>query len=190
MNNENSKPPGRRERILIAAVKLLLEVGLTAATTRAVTKRAGVGTGLLNHYYRWPDLRAAAWTEIFKGVAHDQFPNNGDPAVVLERYFADAFTPDARGYWQLWIEATEIARTDPVMHKALTAVQADMQAGLTHVLKAGVSQGLWKISDTAATALRLGALYDGLVALLLMNSTLAPESAEAHLRKAFALEIT
>ena len=52
-----------------AAVGVLLEVGLKAATTRAVTTRAGVGRGLLNHYYRWPELRAKAWAEIFAQVS-------------------------------------------------------------------------------------------------------------------------
>ncbi|XOT96462.1 helix-turn-helix domain-containing protein, partial [Alcaligenes pakistanensis] len=53
-------------RIRQAAVEILLEVGVRAATTRMVTERAGVGRGLLNHYFRWSELRAQAWGEIFE----------------------------------------------------------------------------------------------------------------------------
>lgn len=188
MTDEKPNPPGRRERILIAAVKLLLEVGLSAATTRGVTERAGVGTGLLNHYYRWPELRAAAWSEIFKDVAQDQFPEDQDPTQVLERYFAEAFLPEARAYWQLWVEATDIARSDDAMQKAVTDMQAQMQAGLNQTLKKGVDRGNWQLADPKATALRLGALYDGLAGQLLAGTGLDAPAAESHLRKAFELE--
>jgi AcrR family transcriptional regulator len=54
---EDRQTPDRRTQILHATVDLLLENGLAATKTRAVTERSGVGTGLLNHYFRWNDLR-------------------------------------------------------------------------------------------------------------------------------------
>ena len=74
-------PPAtdRQSRLVEATIELLLEGGLRAVTTRAVTQRAGVGTGLLNHYFRWPELRALAWAQIFEAVARDQFAQADDP---------------------------------------------------------------------------------------------------------------
>lgn len=178
-----------RDLILRAAVDVLLENGLRSATTRAVTERAGVGTGLLNHYFRWPELRAAAWKAIFDEVAAAQFASNIDPRVALDRYFATAFEPDARQYWQLWIEASDLSATDEPMAAALREVQARLHDGLAATLRAGSRRGLWELTDPGATALRLGALYDGLAALLISKArSLDACDAERHLRAAFDLE--
>ncbi|PWE30763.1 TetR/AcrR family transcriptional regulator [Pararhodobacter marinus] len=184
-------PPAtdRQSRLVEATIELLLEGGLRAVTTRAVTQRAGVGTGLLNHYFRWPELRALAWAQIFEAVARDQFAQADDPEAALERYFATAFTPDARRFWHLWLEATELAASDDFMQAAFRKASAQARTGLADLLAAGAAQGVWRLADPQATALRLGALYDGLAGLLLSPAQiLDADQAEAHLRKAFALE--
>lgn len=184
-----AKKEAGREAILRAAVEVLLAVGLHAATTRAVTEQAGVGTGLLNHYFRWPELRAAAWNEIFTEVSNAQFPTEAKPQAAIEHYFATAFAADASRYWQLWIEASELAAGDPAMADALHTVQARLHDGLAAVLRAGGKAGCWQLRDPDATALRLGALYDGLAALLIARTPrLDSGKAERHLRTAFELE--
>ncbi|MBA4723443.1 TetR family transcriptional regulator [Alloalcanivorax xenomutans] len=179
----------RQATLIDATIEVLVESGLTAATTRAVTQRAGVGTGLLNHYFRWPELRAAAWQALFEEVAKDQFEQEQTPQIVMERYFREAFVEAARPYWRLWIEATELAASDKPMRNALKSIQARMQDGLARVLSDGCESGSWRLPDPEASALRLGALYDGLAGLLISGiSPVSPDSAEKHLRKAFALE--
>lgn len=178
-----------RDLILRAAVEVLLAAGLRGATTRAVTERAMVGTGLLNHYFRWPELRAAAWKAIFDEVATTQFAAADDPAVALDHYFSTAFEPAARQYWQLWIEASDLAATDQAMAGALGEVHAHLHDGLVTTLGAGCDKGLWRLADPEATALRLGALYDGLAGLLISKArNLDPGDAEQHLRASFELE--
>ena len=179
----------RQKRILEATVELLLEVGLRAATTRAVTQKAGVGTGLLNHYFRWPELRALAWAQIFETVVQDQFAHQADPQAVLERYFATAFTPDAKQFWHLWIEAAEFAATDEFMKAAFRQASKLAHKRLYEVLVAGQERGSWKLADPGGTALRLSAIYDGLAGMLLSPAQdLDAAQAEAHLRRAFELE--
>ena len=183
------KGPERRKRIVESAVEVILEVGLRAATTRAVTEKAGVGTGLLNHYFRWPELRALAWTQIFAAVAEDQFDTGDDPAAALEHYFSTAFAPQARRFWHLWLEASELAASDDDMKVAFRAVSERERGILEAVLAAGVARRCWSLPDPEATALRLGALYDGLAGRLLSPAdNLDAKTAEAHLRHAFALE--
>lgn len=179
----------RQKRIVEATIELLLEVGLRAATTRAVTQKAGVGTGLLNHYFRWPELRALAWAQIFEAVAADQFAQVTDPQLALERYFAAAFTADAKQFWHLWIEAAELAASDDSMRAAFHEASKRARKGLHGVLVAGVEQGSWKLEDPDGTALRLSAIYDGLAGMLLSPvADMDAAQAETHFRKAFELE--
>lgn len=181
--------PSRRDQLIEATVALVMEVGLRAAKTRAVTERAGVGTGLLNHYFRWPDLRALAWRTLFEAVTEDQFARSGDPGADLERYFSTAFTEGARRFWRLWIEAAELAASDPVMRAAFSKVNAQSRQGLRELLRAGCEQNLWHLPDPEGTAIRLGAIYDGLAGMLMSpGEEMDPVQAEAHLRKAFEQE--
>lgn len=184
-----SKALERQAQLIDALIEVMLEVGLVAATTRAVARRADVGAGLINHYFRWPELRAVAWKTLFEAVARDQFPPDMLPEQALERYFAGAFAATARPYWKLWIEATELATADAAMAAALREAQAQMQAGMAALLRAGCTSQAWQLPDPAASALRLGALYDGLAGMLISGAGLAgPKEAERHLRRAFELE--
>jgi AcrR family transcriptional regulator len=179
----------RQDRIVQATIALLLEVGLRAATTRAVTVKAGVGTGLLNHYFRWTTLRALAWGRIFDAVAQDQFPPELEPQVAIERYFTTAFSPDAHRFWHLWSEGTELAVSDDAMRAALDTARSRLSEGLLGVLAAGCRSHRWQLPDPHGTAIRLGALYDGLAGLLLSpTATMTAEQAGMHLRTAFGLE--
>lgn len=189
MPDDTQPMTDRQKRIIEATVELLLEVGLHAATTRAVTQKAGVGTGLLNHYFRWPELRALAWAQIFEAAAEDQFAQATDPRAVLERYFATAFAPDAKRFWHLWIEAAEFAASDGLMKAALRQARKQAHKGLREVLVAGDERGFWKLADPDGTALRLSAIFDGLAGILLSPAQdMDAAQAEAHLRKAFELE--
>ena len=180
---------GRRQRIVAAAADVLVEAGLREATTRAVTERAGVGTGLLNHYFRWPELRAEAWAGLFATVADRLFPADAEPDERLEAYFRDAFAADAQPYWHLWSEAVDLAAGDADMARVLGEAQRRLHAGLAGALADGADAGLWRLADADATALRLEALYDGLAGLLLSGvADLDAEAAERHLRTAFRLE--
>lgn len=185
----DEKSPPRRKQLVEATVALLLEAGLRATKTRDVTERAGVGTGLLNHYFRWPELRALAWRKLFEAVIAEQFNPSGDPRADLERYFATAFTDEARRFWHLWIEATELAASDGAMRDAFSEVSAKSRHGLRDLLVEGHAQRCWHLPDPNGTATRLSALYDGLAGMLMPPAQgMHPAQAEAHLRKAFELE--
>jgi AcrR family transcriptional regulator len=180
--------PGKRERIVAATVALLLEEGLLAAQTRAVTARAGVGTGLLNHYFRWPELRAAAWSAIFAGVAKDMRRAEETPVESLDRFFTESFSDAARPFWRLWIEAESLAVLDTAMAQALASTRSDLRQSLTAILADGVAQASWTLVSPRATAIRLEAMRDGLAGLLLVaDPELDAARAETFLRDAFWL---
>ncbi|MDV2117203.1 TetR/AcrR family transcriptional regulator [Alcaligenes faecalis] len=176
-------------RIRQAAVEVLLEVGVRAATTRRVTERAGVGRGLLNHYFRWSELRADAWGEIFDYLLDQEAQGSHDPQVLMESYLNSAFEQNNRMYWFLWLDAADLAKTDAALAAVMTRVQGRMLGQLASYLRSGAEQGLWHAPDPEGTALRLSALYDGLANMLLTESTeLSSVQAEQHLRRLFFLE--
>lgn len=182
----------RRGGVLLirdAAVEVLMSVGLRAATTRMVTDQAGVGRGLLNHYFRWPDLRAAAWETILAAATSDQFPEDQPPDEAFEAYFSSAFVPEARPFWQLWSEAADLAPTDPALAAALHRTISRMLDRMTACLSRGTVLHDWQVPDPAATATRLSALHDGLAGMLLSGAPgLTMDKATAHLRHAFRAE--
>ncbi|HRO19602.1 TetR family transcriptional regulator C-terminal domain-containing protein [Alcaligenes nematophilus] len=176
-------------RIRQAAVEVLMEVGVRAATTRMVTERAGVGRGLLNHYFRWSELRAEAWGEIFDQLMEWEAAQSADPRVLMEDYLKTAFEERNRIYWFLWIDATDLAKTDAALAVVTTRVHKRMLEQLASYLSRGTEQGFWQVADALGTALRLSAMYDGLANMLLTDFTdLSPAQAEQHLRHLFFLE--
>ncbi|OYQ32341.1 hypothetical protein CHU95_16180 [Niveispirillum lacus] len=185
----DGRDKGGRERIMQATVTLLLEMGLLAVQTRAVTERAGVGTGLLNHHFRWPALRAMAWEAIFEAVVADLWHTGEDPAAALDRFIAGSFDNGARPYWTLWIQAEALSATDKVMEATLARTRTALRQRLAALLEAGNVAGTWSLPKPQATAIRLEALRDGLAGMLL-NGDPEIDAAQAthHLRHAMMLE--
>lgn len=185
----NGRDKGGRERIIQATVTLLLEMGLLAVQTRAVTERAGVGTGLLNHHFRWPELRAKAWEAIFEEVVADLWRSGEDPQGALNRFITESFDNSARPYWTLWIQAEALSATDKAMAATLARTRTALRHRFTALLEAGNAVGCWLLPRPAATAIRLEALRDGLVGMLL-NGDAEIDAAQAsqHLRHAIILE--
>lgn len=187
----NEKSQAGLHRIRQSAVEVLLEVGVRSATTRMVTDRAGVARGLLNHYYRWSELRAEAWSEIFDKMLNEQPSPPMEPDELIEAYLSSAFSDSSRIYWSLWLDAVELAKTDTALAAATGQIHNKMFLKLSEYLTSGATKGLWKITDAWATSVRLSALYDGLVGMLLIGTTdLTPVEAERHLRQLFFLETT
>ena len=179
----------RKSLIIKATAEVLLEKGLLAARTRDVTERSGVGTGLLNHYFRWSELRALAWSNIFDGLFGELDQGVGDPKATMDRFLSESFTPQADQIWQLWLEAIDLARSDGPMAQALEVAHKSQTDALTKVLEAGRLCNCWTLKDPSGTAIRLIALHDGLVGLILTSSAdMDHATAARHLRFAFVLE--
>jgi AcrR family transcriptional regulator len=179
----------RKSLIITATAEVLLEKGLLAARTRDVTERSGVGTGLLNHYFRWSELRALAWSKVFDGLFGELHQGTGDPKVTMERFLSESFTPQVDQIWQLWLEAIDLARSDDPMAQALKIAHKSQTDALTRVLEAGRISKCWTLENPSGTAVRLIALHDGLAGMILTRLTdMDHTTAARHLRFAFARE--
>lgn len=179
-----------RKALLVAATaELLFERGFSGTKTRDVTERCGVGTGLLNHYFTWAELRAQAFARIYAEVVAEQFHADVPAPDLLHRYLRTTFGADAIPFLRLWVEATEQAAADRVLATELERAQHALLAGLTGLLTRLVEEEGWNLPDPAGTALRLAATQDGLAGMLLWGFPgLDAERAEAHLRQMLDLE--
>ncbi|MCC5975278.1 MAG: TetR family transcriptional regulator C-terminal domain-containing protein [Rubellimicrobium sp.] len=180
----------RRAAILSAAADLIRENGVAAVRTRDVTARAGVGIGLLNHYFKWGELRALAaaqalWAEIDRVV-----PDAPTPDRQLDVFLARAFGEDADPLWRLWIEVTDLAMSDPDMARAAEGCAEGILNELAAILEQGAAKRLWHCPAPRAAALRILAFHDGLVGFVLTGLPRV-ERAEAaeHLNRFVALEL-
>ena len=173
-----------RKALLVAATaELLFERGFSGTKTRDVTERCGVGTGLLNHYFTWAELRAQAFAKIYAEVVAEQFHQDTPPQQLLDAYLRTTFSSRAVPYLRLWVEATELSADDRVLAAVLEQCQRAFLDGLTDLLRKLVQEQGWELPDPAATALRLSAMQDGLAGLLLWRFPgVDAKMAEAQLR--------
>ena len=178
-----SPDTGRRAAIFAAAKALIRERGLSEVRTRDVTERAGVGIGLLNHYFRWQDLRAEAAVAALQDEIEQMFPAKGAPDTTLARFVRQAFTERSAPLWRLWIEATDAALSDEVMSKALAGCALGLADRIAATLEAGTRASLWNCANPRASAMRILALHDGLAGFVLTGiPPLSRAEATAHLK--------
>ncbi|MFN4158882.1 MAG: TetR family transcriptional regulator C-terminal domain-containing protein [Gemmobacter sp.] len=182
-----------RKAILAATAALLAEQGLGATRTRDVTARAGVSTGLLNHYFTWGALRAEALGLALREGLDAVLPEVGatlpDPRRDLAALAQGAFEQGSDPLWRLWVEATEAAPADPGVAAVLAQATGDLVGRIADRLDLGVRRGLWRCADPKGAAFRLMALHDGLAGLILSGLPgLSRADASAHLAAALALE--
>jgi AcrR family transcriptional regulator len=181
----------RREALVATTAGLLLERGLAATRTRDVTDRAGVGVGLLNHYFPWAELRALALGRALGEAVARIVPHveDADPAATLDAFVAASFAEESDPLWRLWIEAVDAAMSDAAIARATEAAARALHARLAACLAAGAVAGLWRCSDPEGAALRILAAQDGFSGFVLGGvPRIDRADAEAHLRHLVDLE--
>jgi AcrR family transcriptional regulator len=183
--------PDRREALIEATADLIRAQGLATTTTRDVTARLGVGAGLLNHYFSWSDLRAAAFEHVVLDDLHRTLlGRTGDPAkVVLSDLHRDAFSFGTDPVWRCWIEAADLAAADPALAAALARCTELWRKGVFDLLQRGAAEGRWRCDDPEGASWRLIALLDGLVGLTIgPQARLARDAAASYFLTAIGYE--
>jgi TetR/AcrR family transcriptional regulator, transcriptional repressor of bet genes len=112
----------RREALITAALDLVAEGGLQAATVRAIAERAGVTPGLIRHYFLTKeDLTRAAYRHVMDRMTADNArvleTAPADPAARLAAFVAASLRPPvmdplALGLWSGFLQ---MIRKDPAM---------------------------------------------------------------------------
>lgn len=183
--------PQRRETIIAATQRVVLAKGLVAATTRDVTDDLGVGVGLLSHYFGWNELRSLAFERIARADLESSIRTRSEeqPSVVLADLIAGAFDPASDPIWRVWIEATELAASDPALSTAVGLCADLWWEGVAELFARGHVQGAWSCCDSHGASWRIIALLHGLAGLTLApGARLSRADATHHLATAIGHE--
>jgi TetR/AcrR family transcriptional repressor of bet genes len=166
----------RREDLIAAALVLVAEGGMAAATVRAIAERAGVTPGLIRHYFKSKEeLTRAAYLHLMDKMLVDSVAglNNGsdDPFQRFADFIATTVRPpvvDATtvGLWAgfLQLTRTDLAIRDVHKHTYL-AFRDELQSQITCLPRAATEAQL------RYEAIACNAVLDG----LWLEGSLLPE---------------
>lgn len=134
----------RRDQLIAAALEIIAEDGLEAATVRAIAARAGVTQGLIRHYFTSKEelTRAAYHTHMTRMTEANFAVIDGvseDPVVQLAQFVAASLRPPvmdatAVGLWSAFLQKV---RRDPEMagvHEATYLAYRDLLENLIAAL--------------------------------------------------------
>ncbi|PWV52773.1 TetR/AcrR family transcriptional regulator [Nocardiopsis sp. L17-MgMaSL7] len=183
------KHAARRASILGAAAEVFAERGYDGATTAAICKRAGVGSGTLFHYF--PDKRT-----VFLAIVTDDLAavttrleriDRTDPAraldEVLDLLTADLGDPIAPGLAAAMIQ---LAQRDPEFGATVVAKDEGTRAALAGIIGAGRGSGVFEAAvDPHRAARWIVALTDAGY-LISDNEEFDPAEDGAELRRIIA----
>ena len=185
----------RRAALLDAARQVVLERGMASTRIADIAKATNVSGGLVHYHFATKDdlmaemLRATSeveqrhLSEIIDGRASAL-----DRLDRVMRYYIPRTRTDQS--WILWIEAWAAGLRAPVIQAILYELERAWLNALERVIRDGVEAGEFTCPDPAASAVRLDALLDGLLA----RNTVHPGAISRrrlleHVRTAAAREV-
>lgn len=158
----------RREALIAAALELVAEGGIAAATVRAIADRAGVTPGLIRHYFQTKeDLTREAYRTVMDRMTAESLlvleAAPPEPKARLAAFVAASLCPPVMdpASMGLWAGFIHMVRRDPLMaevHRSTYLRYRDLLAGLIAALPGrddparlraqaiacnGVIDGLW-----------------------------------------------
>ncbi len=164
-----SPPPAddRKSAILAAALRVIIDVGLTDMTIALVAEQAGVSTALVHYHFSSKDdlILAAVVTasEADKTRQQQVVGGRGTATARLDELLCGSLPTDADDAdWLLWIEAWSKTRRDPGIREVMVDLDEHELDMITTLLSQGETAGEFRCADPAEAAARLAALRDGL----------------------------
>lgn len=130
MATQRERSEATQQRILEAAVRVLVQHGYAAASTTRIVEEAGVSRGAMLHHY--PN-KAVLMESVLQHVLqvreqafHDALQNAGgaDPVAAVIDAFWDAV--GAEEAFVPWLELTVAARTEPRLREVLGKAADDI----------------------------------------------------------------
>jgi len=159
-------PEQRRERMVDAALAVMVRKGLAATTVRDVAHEMGTSPGLVHHYFGSMDELLAT---AFERVAADGLAETRaamalarGPVAQLQAFFATYTRAEQDWAFQLWLDAWAEAGRRPVLQQVSRRLNVAWQQLLVEVVSAGVAAGVFRCADPEASGWRILSLLDGL----------------------------
>jgi len=183
--------PIRRRQLIVATLAAIHEDGLGETTLARVSARAGLSTGLVNHYFngkadlleaslRW--LAAGLRGEVVTRLAAARAPHDRVLAVIDGNLSPRQFTPEAVAAWlAFWAEVRAHPRFARIQRIIARRLESNLLHGLRRLLPAAAARH---------AASGLGALIDGLwLRCALTEGGVPPAAARALCRDYLACQI-
>jgi TetR/AcrR family transcriptional repressor of bet genes len=156
----------RREQICMAAASVIAEEGFSEATMRHIAERAGVSTGMLNHYFKnRMDMLRATLTYVSRRVQARSIDvtSKVDPGEPRLRALIHSLMPTTRETeetWKVWIAAYSASINDTELRDIMAS-----RAQLWHAILLDIVDGLAPAGRRLQlpAAWELNALLDGYV---------------------------
>ncbi|MEU8271677.1 TetR/AcrR family transcriptional regulator [Sphaerisporangium sp. NPDC049002] len=167
----------RREQILLAACRVMAEVGLRSLRIGDVAKRAGTSHGTVHYYFDTKrDLVHEAFAFNFRRSLDRRRPileAAGDPLSRL-RAFVDSYLPgddpETVLAWRVWIELWNEALREPDLRELNERVYGEWRRVVADILRDGQDRGQFRDGDAVGTANVLIGMIDGLAIQVLLGS--------------------
>jgi AcrR family transcriptional regulator len=171
-------PEVRKGEIAEAAGQVATADGLAQLTAKRVAEAVGVYPGLVNHYFRSADeLVAAGFAAATERRREQQAAKiagaTDDPVAELRMFLHDAISPEHDAAALLWLDAwRECPRRPALQREVVRQMEVDL-ADLTEILDRGIGAGQFSSGDSAAAAMRILAMIDGMFAQSAVRTALA-----------------
>lgn len=182
----------RRENILLAAMRVALDEGLSAMTVRRIASVAGVAAGQVHHHFAsTSELRALAFIRLIRVLLDTEVvPEDASWRQRLHSMLGS----DDRGferYIKLWREAQLMAMRDPEIKGAYVLTMEMWHEEAMKIIHAGQQAGEFTLSDSVeSVAWRLIALVCGLDGMHVLGlEGLDDEAFDRHIDRAIELEL-
>lgn len=183
----------RRKLIIEGALDVILAKGLAGTATRDVTRKLGVGSGLLHHYFdTWGELRAEVVRRFVSAEIEDlKATLSNAPRDTLVKQFVTWMTVDPEfRFWKLWLDAVEEARRDPQLARIVEEGHAQWHAAIVEVISRVSEKVENAQNDVSHAAWRISATVDGLMGMLVLGQKpLTPELVRQLLTEQICVEL-
>jgi len=182
----------RRENILLAAMRVALDEGLSAMTVRRIASVAGVAAGQVHHHFAsTSELRALAFIRLIRVLLDTEVVPEDDS---WRQRLHSMLGSDDRGferYIKLWREAQLMAMRDPEIKGAYVLTMEMWHEEAMKIIHAGQQAGEFTLSDSVENvAWRLIALVCGLDGMHVLGlEGLDDEAFDRHIDRAIELEL-
>lgn len=157
----------RKSSILAAALRVIIDVGLTDMTIALVAEQAGVSTALVHYHFSSKDdlILAAvlAASTVDKARQQQVAAGRGTATARLDELLCGSLpADDDDADWLLWIEAWSETRRDPDIRAVMVDLDEHELDMIAKLLSEGEAVGEFACPDPGEAAARLAALRDGL----------------------------
>lgn len=156
----------RRDDIMLAALDQIRERGLGATRAKDVADALGVSEALVHYHFGTREKLVAEAYDLFTQMSVIRLENELETLSgtlnhlrgIIRAYLPDPKHPD----WAIWLEAWVLALHDVKMVTTLQNQDTVWRTRMERIISQGVSEGIFKSADPAASAWRITTLMDGL----------------------------